>query len=55
VNRLLKFYGDRFELSSTGEIVRLAPQGMEALVETTTPAQAGDTNVAKINNAVRIG
>lgn len=52
VNETLALYGDGYELSD-GEVVRLAPDGMTELVEASAPAASGDTNVAKVANAVR--
>lgn len=54
VNRFLKFYGDGYELSGDGEVVRLVPSGFEDLVQARPQADAGSTNVAKLNNAVRM-
>lgn len=54
VNRFLKFYGDGFALSEAGEIERITPQGFDALVVAAVPPQAGDANIAKVNNAVRV-
>jgi hypothetical protein len=53
VNEILHLYGDGYELSDRGEVVRLAPDGMTELVDTSAPAASGDTNVAKVANAVR--
>lgn len=54
INRFLRLYGDGYELSAAGEVVRLAPQGFEDLVIGRAQPQAGDTNVAKLNHAIRI-
>jgi hypothetical protein len=53
INPLLKFYGEGFALSSEGEIVHLAPDGLERLLDSEAPVQSGDTNKAKLRNAVR--
>lgn len=53
VNVFLKFYEDGFELSSEGEVVRLAPDGLADLFQASAPAAAGDTNVSKLRNAIR--
>jgi hypothetical protein len=53
VNQALKFYGDGYELSSHGEVERVAPGGMVELVEASAPAKTGDTNIAKLNSAIR--
>jgi hypothetical protein len=54
VNTFIKYYGDGFELSADGEVVRLAPDGLAPLFDTVVPATAGDTNVAKVETAVRM-
>jgi len=54
VNARLNYYGDGFELSAVGEVVRLAPNGLASLFETTPPVAAGDTNIAKLGAAVRM-
>ena len=52
INNIIDLYGDGYELSQHGEIVRLTQNGMEDLVEASPPQVAGETNVSKINNAV---
>jgi hypothetical protein len=54
VNTFLKYYGDGFELSAEGEVVRLAPDGLAPLFDIAVPAAAGDKNVAKVDTAVRM-
>jgi hypothetical protein len=54
VNTFLKFYGDGFELSPDGEVVRLAPDGLAPLFDVAVPVAAGDTNIAKVETAVRM-
>jgi hypothetical protein len=54
VNTFIKHYGDGFELSAEGEVVRLAPDGLAQLFDTAVPAPAGDTNIAKVETAVRM-
>ena len=53
-NKVLKYYGDGFELSPQGEIRRLAPDGLASLFEAAVPVAAGPTNVAKVETAVRM-
>jgi hypothetical protein len=53
VNRFLKFYGDGYELSGEGEVVRIVPDGFGDLVKAGAPAGTSGTNIAKLNNAVR--
>jgi hypothetical protein len=52
LNGLLKFYGDGFELSALGEIMRLAPDGLTELLQRKVPSAAGEKDISKINNAV---
>jgi hypothetical protein len=52
-NALLKYYEDGYQLSGDGEIVRLAPDGLDALVEVDAPKASGDTNIKKLRVAVR--
>jgi hypothetical protein len=54
VNTFIKFYGDGFELSANGEVVRLAPDGLAPLFDTAVPAAAGEANIAKVETAVRM-
>lgn len=53
VNTFIRYYGDGFELSANGEVVRLAPDGLEPLFNTAVPPAAGETNIAKVETAVR--
>jgi hypothetical protein len=53
VNTFLKFYETGYELSMRGEIVRIAPSGMDELVHTKTAAAVRDPDRAKVENAVR--
>lgn len=53
VNAFLKFYDDGYELSGTGEIIRIASDGMSDLVQAETPSGVSDTDRAKLKNAVR--
>jgi hypothetical protein len=53
INAILKFYGDGYELSTTGEIVHMTPDGMVKLVQAQPPTKASDTDRAKVANAVR--
>lgn len=52
LNAVLKFFEDGYALSTDGEIVRLAPNGMAKLVTTPPPTGTEDTNAAKLANAV---
>jgi hypothetical protein len=54
INDVIDLYGEGYELSPIGEIVRLTQDGIEDLVAASPPEAAGETNVAKINNAVRM-
>jgi len=53
VDAFLKFYEDGYELSTSGEIVRIAPDGMSKLVQTQPSPRVGNTDRAKVANAVR--
>jgi hypothetical protein len=53
VNRILRYYGDGYELSADGEVVRLAPDGLATLLEAEAPLESGDKNIAKLKAAVR--
>lgn len=54
IDNIVDLYGEGYELSQQGEIVRLAQDGMEGLVAALPPEAAGETDIAKINNAVRM-
>lgn len=51
MNSFLKFYGDGYELSASGEIVRVPPDGLSTLIQAKPPSGASDR--AKVINAVR--
>jgi hypothetical protein len=53
VNAFLRFYEDGYELSPEGEVVRVAPDGVADMFQVSAPSAAGDTNAAKLRNAVR--
>jgi hypothetical protein len=53
VNGFLVFYEDGYELSSEGEVVRVAPDGLADLFQASAPAAAGDANASKLRNAIR--
>jgi hypothetical protein len=53
VNGILKFYEGGYELSAEGEVVRVAPDGLADMFQVSAPPAAGDTNAAKLRNAVR--
>lgn len=54
INTIVDLFGQGYELSQQGEIVRLTQDGLEDLVAASPPEAAGESNIAKINNAVRM-
>ncbi|TMQ14294.1 MAG: hypothetical protein E6J90_27165 [Deltaproteobacteria bacterium] len=53
INRPLKFYDGGYQLSNLGEIVRIAPDGMAKLIVTKLSPSVSNTDLAKVENAVR--
>lgn len=53
VDKVLKYYGDGFSLSDSGEIQRSAPDGFGELLKRDAPQDAGAANLAKLASAVK--
>jgi hypothetical protein len=52
VNVVLKFYEEGYELATSGEIVRLAPNGLSVVLRTQVPAGVSNADRAKVATAI---
>lgn len=53
VNAVLKFYEGGYHLTDQGQVVRIAPDGMETLITATLAPEVADPHQAKVTNAIR--
>jgi hypothetical protein len=53
VNGILKFYADGFELSAQGEVMRLAADGVSALVSSPLPEATKPADAEKVTHALQ--
>jgi hypothetical protein len=49
----LRYYSEGYELTARGEVAQVAPSGLSTAIEATAPPAAGETNIAKLEHAVR--